>query len=315
MQKNFFYNFLAFLVLIVSFSASAQTSDQSLQPVGPPDLIIKVSTLQGTYAKFFEQISKVCTKPSLQMSTSAGTVAALTDILNNSANVAFMTADVLYGRKLIEGDNSVDNLRVLMPLYTSELHIIAARSNGDVNKFSDLGNKRVATYGGAYITARITLAQANIRPISLQDYQTEAAAINAVKTNQADVAMIGAGQPTTWAKELSGNDFKLLDFDRQDLLGRNGYVSAGLRYPNLSSTVTRSLGVKVYLITYNYESEKKIQDLSSLKQCIVTHIGDLKETTGNHPKWREVNPNAKTDWEMFKTSTTTTPKSRRQSKQ
>jgi hypothetical protein len=42
-----------------------------------------------------------------------------------------------------------------------------------------------------------------------------------------------------------------------------------------------------------------IQRISTLKQCIVAHIADLKEETGYHPKWREVNPLAKSTWPMF----------------
>jgi TRAP-type uncharacterized transport system substrate-binding protein len=305
--------FLAAAAFAVASLSQAQAPQQQVN-IGVPDLIVKVSTEKGTYAQLFNQIASVCPQPSMQMSTSAGTVAALNDILNNKANVAFMTAPVLYGKKLIENDNSVDKLRVIMPMYTSELHIIARRSDGTINQFTDVGNKKVATFGGAFITARIILAQSNLRPIAFQDYQSEKAALAALQSNQADVVFIEVGQPATWATELDGQQFKFVEFNKPELLGRNGFTAATLHYQNISQTGVRTLGSQVYLITQDYKSAKKVADISALKSCIARNYETLKETTGNHPKWEEVRPNGKTEWPMFQTVPTSTQPATRSKK-
>jgi hypothetical protein len=115
------------------------------------------------------------------------------------------------------------------------------------------------------------------------------------------VVFIEVGQPAPWAQELNGQQFKLLEFDRNDLLGRNGFVRASLAYPNLSASSVQTLGTQVYLVSQNYSGAKKVNDISALKQCITDNIVTLREETGYHPKWSEVKPNAKSDWPMFRT--------------
>lgn len=275
---------------------------------GPADLIVKGGTGNGTYDVLFDQMAKVCTTPSLQKTASKGTLEALDDIMNNRANLAFVPLDVLYGKKLIEQDPLIDNIRVFMPLYNAELHIIARRMDPNVNGFMDLGNKRVGAFGSGYITSRILLGKAGLRPISLQNYDSEQAALNALTRNEIDAVFIVVGQPATWATKLDGKTYKLLPFDRFDIATRaGGYSQSTLRYMNLSSTAVKTVSVTVNLITYNYDSKKKVNDLSMLKKCLSENISDLRETTGNHPKWREINPNATSDWPMFKTTATAAP--------
>lgn len=300
-HKAFFAAALG-LILAVSSSTWAQAPTPP-ELAGPADLIVKVSGKTGTYYKMGEQIQQVCSKPSLSLSEASGTLAALDDVLSNRANVMFLTTDVLWGRKTIENDPQVDSLRVLMPLYNAELHMVARRSDGVINKFSDLGNKKVGTYGSGNITARIVLGQAGIRPVSLQDYANEALLMDALSKNIVDVGFIVVGQPASWASKLNGQLFKLVEFDKPELLGKNGYTAATLRYPNLSSGTIKTLATKVSLVTYNYDSKKKVGDLTELKKCITENISDLKETTNNHPKWREVDPRAKSDWMMFAPAT------------
>lgn len=296
MQKKFFAAILAF----VAFSAFAQApQDTTLQ--GPADIIFKVSSAKGTYIQFAEQIAKVCSKPSIQISTSDGQLGLYSDLIANKANVGMLTSTILIGKKTIENDLNVDRLVVVMPMYVAEMHILALRANGQLTKFSDVGNKKVGTYGGALVTTRILIGQALLRPFSLQDYKSEDVLLAALAKGEIDVAFIEAGQPATWAGALNGNQFKLLEFDRPDLLGRNGFVKASLDYKNLSQTAVPTLGTQVYLVSQNYTGEKKVRDISALKDCITKNIVTFREETNFHPKWWNVKPGAKSDWPMFHT--------------
>lgn len=295
--------FFAAVGLIVSPVAQAQAAAPVVQEQGPADLIIKVSGQTGTYYKMGQQIQQVCAKPSIKLSESAGTLQAYDDVLANRANLMFLTTDVLWGRKTVERDPQVDSLRVLMPLYNAELHMVARRTDPNVNKFSDLGNKKIGTYGSGNITARIAMGTGGLRPASLQDYTSEKGALDALAKNEVDAVFIVVGQPAGWASGLNGQVYKLLELDQTGIIGKNGYQEAALRYPNLSTASVKTLSTKVSLVAYNYEGKKMIGNLSDLKACITENIGDLKDTTGNHPKWREVNPKAVSDWPMFPTAT------------
>jgi hypothetical protein len=46
--------------------------------------------------------------------------------------------------------------------------------------------------------------------------------------------------------------------------------------------------------------------LSTLKRCIVSHIGDFKEGTGHHPKWNDVDLNSPVSWAMYDVGNTNT---------
>jgi TRAP-type uncharacterized transport system substrate-binding protein len=266
------------------------------------DLVVKTgSSSNSVYSKLFAQMTEVCKSPVLLESPAAGSIQALDGLLNNEASLAFVQSDVVLGRKMIENDPMVDNVRIFMPLFNSELHIVASSSNPNINRFSDLFQKKVGAYGGGYITSRILFGAANIRPFSLTQFDNEAGALQALKAGQVDAIMIVAGQPASWAKDLTSATYKLVPFDRMDVLGKLGsYSQTNLRYPNLSQTTVPSVAVQINLVTYNYKSAEKIKNLAKLKACIASHIDELRETTGNHPKWNEIKPNAKVSyWPMF----------------
>jgi ABC-type amino acid transport substrate-binding protein len=296
-MKKLFGSFALSLVVLMAHAQAPLDQGST----GPADLIFKVSSPKGTYVQLANQIAQVCSKPSLSISTSDGQLALYNDLVTNKANIGFLTAPILFGKKLIEKDVNVDKVVVVMPMYTAELHIVALRANNQINQFTDLGNKRVATFGGAFITGRIVLGQAGLKPITYNDYKTEASALQALQKGEADVVLIEVGQPATWAQELNGQIFKLVEFNAPGLLGRNGFVQASLSYPNLSQTAVTTLGTQVYMVSQNYKGEKKVRDISALKQCIAKNITTLREETGYHAKWADVHPDAKSDWPMFQT--------------
>ena len=290
MKKTFW---LLVVSLLLSTSAMADVA---------PDLVVKTGSSEtSVYGKLFAQLSGVCKSPTMVGSLSGGSIQALDSLMSNEANLAFIQSDVIIGRKLIENDPQIEKVRIFMPLFYSELHIIAQRSNNNINKFSDLSQKKIGSYGGAYITSRILFGNSGVRPFQVLQYSSEAEALAALKAGTVEAIMIVAGQPASWAKDLSGSVFKLVPFDRMDVLAKTGsYTQTNLRYPNLSQTTIPAVSVQIDLVTYDYKSAEKVRSLSKLKTCIAANIDDLRETTGNHPKWNEIKPNAKvTYWPMF----------------
>lgn len=283
----------AILCAIAMIGCSPAHADTLTVKTGPDD--------KSVYSQLFKQMAAVCATPTLVESPSGGSIQSLDSLLSNEASLAFIQSDVVIGRKTIENDTAVEKTRMFMPLFGAELHMITSRQNTSINRFSDLNMKKVGAYGGAYITGRILFGAAGIRPIQFPQFDSKDEALKALAAGTIDAVMIVEGQPASWAKSLSNQNFKLVSFDRGDLLGKLGaYSPSNLRYPNLSPTTVPSLSVNIGLFTMDYKSKVKVADLAKLKSCIANSIDDLRETTGNHPKWQEIKPGAKaTYWPMF----------------
>jgi TRAP-type uncharacterized transport system substrate-binding protein len=291
--------------------------------IADPDLIVSVSSLTGTYGQMAQQVQKVCSTPSIGIQETPGTPKALEGLLNNKFEVAFLTTSVLWGKKQIENDPNVDSLKVLMPLYNSEMHTIALRSNGNVNQFSDVGNKRVGAYGGAIVSARILMSKAQLAPALWKEFGSEADGIAALtglgKDGQPmkggptiDVLFVEQGQPAAFLANANGNQFKLLPFDKMNLLqGFGGFYQAALNYSNLGASGLPTVATSVSLVTYNYEDPDISRKIMSLKDCITQNLVKLRSTRGNHAKWREVKAGAPSAWPMFSAKVTAAPRAKK----
>lgn len=289
------------------YATTASAQDDLNAPAAPPTPTLVMGTGSSdtsVYTQLFKQLKAVCTAPALASQPVDGSLQSLAELENNHLNLAFIQEDVLFAGKLIDSDPNIDNVRVFDPLYFSELHILAKR-NSQITGFSSLSNKRVGGYGGAYITARILMAKGGYKPFGdVVLFNTEQEAMDAVHTGRVDAAFIVAGQPAGWVSKLPG-DVTFVPFDRPEVLTafRGGYYRAAtLRYPSVSPQPVQTLAVRVNLTTWDYKSKSKRQMLNQLHQCLVDNIDDLRETTGNHQKWREIDPSATTGdggWQMF----------------
>ena len=297
-----------FALLFASFCFAQIDAPQP--GTGPVQLTIRVgSGPSNVYNKLYDQWAQVCTTPTSRSVNSQGSIVSLDAVLNNEANLAFVQSDVLVGRKEIENDQKVDSIRIFAPLYYSELHILAARSNSSISDLFDLTNKKIGAYGGAYITARIVLGRGGIHPYGdyqgIQQFTSEKEGIAALVAGKIDAFFVVAGQPADSMKEVNPASVKLVTINGADKVAASSkgmYVKANLRYPAISAVTVPTIGVQIYLITFNYQSQQKKVILSQFKQCLAKNILDLRETTGNHPKWVEINPEAKTTaWPMFET--------------
>src|SRR5262249_9190742 len=113
----------------------------TLAMVAPPifaqsqSLIAATGVPGGPYARFFSDISKTCPRPTLRGVASQGSVENLERVMNNKANLAFVQADVLFAKKLIEHDPGVEVVRAYLVLYLEEIHILIESSNTTITKF------------------------------------------------------------------------------------------------------------------------------------------------------------------------------------
>lgn len=280
----------ATLLLLLAGVADGQMRD-------PAPLVVTTGSEGGTYYRFFNEISQVCAQPPLIVKISKGSRENLDNLLGNQANLGFIQADVLFGRKIIENDPEVDNIKTLLVLYPEEVHLLVRAGNQYIQRFSDLGNKKVGSWGGSTVTAWVTFAKTQVRPIKLQEFPGYQDAIQALDKGAIDAILAVGGQPLDWIRKLPG-DYRLVPFDRPEQV-RDVYEPAILSYANLNQSGIRTVTTQTLLVTMNYKTPEKVRALTGLRKCIAENLDALRETTGNHPKWRLVNVGAKGTWPWF----------------
>ena len=263
----------------------------------PVTLVISTGSEQGTYHRLATEIGQVCKVP-ITLTPSKGSRENLDNLAGNKANLGIVQVDALVARKHLDNDPSVDALRTLLVLYPEGMHIVARKNNQFVNRFSDLVNKRVASFGGSLITAYVTFGNSMVRPSLIQDTSTFGAAIQLLNHGKIDAVIAVGGQPMSAISALS-DQYKLVPFDRYDGKIAEFYDRAVLQYPNLSGTGVPTIGVQSLLMTLDYKTPRFVRAVRELRNCITENIHEFRETTGFHPMWRLVDPKAKSKWPAF----------------
>lgn len=284
MKKTVLFTF-AILVLVVCSAFAGE-------------LVVTTGGSKGTYKAFYDQISKVCSAPALTEMPSSGSVKNLENLLDNKANIGFVQEDVLFASKIIDNNPDIDTIKVLMTLYPEEVHILALNTSV-IRKFSDLGNKRVASFGGGYVTSEVLFGRTGVRhsgPIYQARDENEARAW--LDQGRVDAIIAVGGQPLDWVKALPSK-YHLVEFNMFDKVNDIYQMTTLNDYSNLRQSGVKTIATHSNLVTVNYETAGKVADLMELKGCINANLGVLKETTGNHKKWRQVRKGEASKWPMY----------------
>ena len=285
--------FIAIALLAMALGVSP-TSAQ------PQQIIVSTGVADGTYAQFFTQFSRVCPQPPLKGVASHGSVENLERVMNNAASLAFVQADVLFAKKLVEHDPQVDSVRTFLVLYLEEIHILTQASNDSIAKFSDLAGKRVGVYGGSIITSLILFAITGVQPARSQTYPGPDEAVQALG-GAVDAVLGVGGKPLPWVEALDAK-YRLIPFDQFEKVSKI-YYPAVVNYSNLNQPGgVPTIAVPSLLITRDYKIPAMVTPLLQLRSCIVKNLQVLRETVGNHPKWQQVNPDIKGPWPYFEGS-------------
>lgn len=283
------------IVAIVVLAAAELVSPLSGQP---RPLVVSTGDPSGTYVRFFNEMARACPQPPLRGITSKGSLENVERLENNQVNLAFAQIDVLYAKRLIEHDPSVEQVRTFLVLYLEEVHIlIPSSSTTSIRVFSDLTGKRVGTYGGGSITSRILFGRTNVLPASLQDLPGPTEAVHALGDTIDAVIGVG-GKPLPWVAALNAN-YKLVPFNMYEQVS-NIYFPGRLEYSNLDQLgPVATIAVPSMLITKDYKTPEITKSLLQLRGCIIKNLEALRETVGNHPKWGQVDPTIRGPWPYF----------------
>lgn len=191
-------------------------------------------------------------------------------------------------------------LRVILPLYNTEIHYVA-RADSELNYLHDLKNAKIngglVGSGAAFITATLyrMMFNAPIPEANASYLPNDQALIKLITDKSIDVAVIAAGQPApiiAHMKPEAQKYIKLLKFDPSNPASKKAltvYSPATVRassYPNLIKEDFTTISVGAFLVTYDYNLQFTVDHLTRFARSLCENFGALQAK--GHAKWREV---------------------------
>ena len=199
-----------------------------------------------------------------------------------------------------EAARIIGPLRVIMPLYNTEIHYIA-RSDAPFNYLHELKDARIngglVGSGAAFITHTLyRMMFDNSMPEANASYLPNAEALVKLITDKSiDVAVVAAGQPAPIVANMKPEAqqfIKLLKFDPAHPSSKRAltiYAPATVRatsYPNLLKENFTTISVGAFLVTYDYNLQNTVDHLVRFSRSLCQNFATLQAK--GHPKWREV---------------------------
>ena len=250
----------------------------------------------GTYYRFGEDMKRIAATENvdLRVYPSKGSVQNLVALYErNNLHLAISQVDVLFFMERLGNTDEkklVSAIRVVLPLYTEEVHLVARKGIG---RFSDLTGKHVAVGeegSGTAITAQTLFALTNVEPAQMAWLEADQA-VEALLNGKIDAVIIVAGSPMKLLQQklLADADIGLISLEEeafQELYGPPVRIPAGT-YEWQDSEV-RTLGIMSLLVTLNLAADSKAcEEIRRLSGVVTRDIAWL--ISNGHEKWAQVN--------------------------
>jgi len=205
-------------------------------------------------------------------------------------------------------------LRVILPLYNTEIHYIA-RADSELNYLHDLKNARIngglVGSGAAFITHTLyqMMFNAPMAEANASYLPNDQALIKLITDKSIDVAVVAAGQPAPILANMKPEArklIKLLKFDPAHPSSKAPltiYAPATVRassYPNLVTEDFTTVAVGAFLVTYDYNLQSTVDYLVRFARSLCQNFSTLQ--ANGHPKWREVDlslPSLNPGWTYY----------------
>jgi TRAP-type uncharacterized transport system substrate-binding protein len=275
-------------------------------------MLVSSGGATGTYYRLMKEFDEAA--PGLIINTeSDGSLTNIDRVMDNKAELGIAQLDALVVRAFKEA-NLKERIRILAILHSEEIHFIAKvpMQNGggilrtpfgtnslNLNTVDDLRGHKVGFWGGAVITEQVFASMTLIGWVPIE-YSDQSTALEALKSDQIEAILAVGGQPLGWVSDLP-RDYKLLSVtDAMAARLATVYDKTTLTYRNLGQNGVQALSVRAMLVTRNYASKSKRDQLQVIHDKLANVVGDIRETRGTHPKWEEIDPDAVTDrWPMY----------------
>jgi TRAP transporter TAXI family solute receptor len=208
-------------------------------------------------------------------------------------------------------------LRVILPLYNTEIHYIV-RADSELNYLHDIRNAKIngglLGSGAALITATLyrmmfggPIPEANASYLAMEE-----ALVKLIGDKSIDVVVVAAGQPAPLIANMrpeAQKFIKLLKFDPNhpsSKLPLTTYTYSTVRassYPNLLTEDFTTIAVGAFLVTYDYNMQGTVASLARFGRSLCENFSKLQAE--GHPKWREVSltlPELSPGWTYYQTT-------------
>jgi TRAP transporter TAXI family solute receptor len=199
-----------------------------------------------------------------------------------------------------EAARIISPLRVILPLYNTEIHYIA-RADSPYNYLHDLKDARIngglVGSGAAFITHTLYRMMFNT-PMPEKNatfMPNDEALVKLITDKSIDVAVVAAGQPAPIIANMKPEAqkfIKLLKFDPAHPSSKRPlsiYAPSTVRaasYPNLLTENFTTISVGAFLVTYDYKLQATTEYLVRFARSLCQNFNTLQAS--GHPKWREV---------------------------
>ena len=234
--------------------------------------------------------------------------AANIKMLRYEAGVKFAVVQADVYQAFVERGSSANSeaarmirpLRVILPLYNTEIHYIV-RADSEMNFIHDIKDAKIngglVGSGAAFITHTLyKMMFGQAIPEGKATFLSNAEALAKLVTDKSvDVVVVAAGQPApivTGMKPEAQKLIKFLKFDPKQPSVKEAmkvYTTSTIRqssYPNLLNGDFTTIAVGAFLVTYDYNLQSTVESMSRFARSLCQNFPALQEK--GHPKWKEV---------------------------
>jgi hypothetical protein len=266
---------------------------------------------KGTYFAIGADLSKLVAPDAnitLEVLATAGSAANIKHLrYDPGVKLAIVQADVYQAflDRSAKGDTEASTiirpLRVVLPLYNTEIHYIV-RSDSPLNYIHDIKDAKinggVLGSGAALITHTLyrMMFNAAIPEANASFLSNEDALVKLIGDKSVDVVVVAAGQPAPLISNMKPEAqkyIKLLKFDpkhpssKLPLTVYSHSVVNATSYPNLLKESFTTISVGAFLVTYDFNLDMTKNHLTKFARSLCQNFPTLQKD--GHPKWREVN--------------------------
>ena len=217
-----------------------------------------------------------------------------------------------------EAASIIRPLRVILPLYNTEIHYIV-RADSELNYLHDIKNAKIngglVGSGAALITHTLYRMMFNgpVPEANASFLSNEEALVKLISDKSVDVVVVAAGQPAPLIANMKPEAqkfIKLLKFDPNHATSKaplTVYSSSTVlasSYPNLLTQDFTTISVGAFLVTYDYNLKGTVDHFARFGKSLCQNFSRLQAE--GHAKWREVDlalPNLGPGWTYYPPTT------------
>lgn len=265
---------------------------------------------KGTYFAIGNDLAKFVAPEAdiaLEVLPSAGSAANIKHLrFDPGVKLAIVQADVYQAfvdraqAKNAEAANIIRPLRVVLPLYNTEIHFIV-RADSPINYLHEIKDAKInggiVGSGAALITHTLyrQMFGAPMPEAQASYLSNEEALVKLIGDKSVDVVTVAAGQPAPLISNMKPEAqkyIKLLKFDpnhpssAQPLTVYAATTIKAKSYPQLLKEDFTTVGVGAFLVTYDFNLGATVSHLTKFARSLCANFPALQEK--GHPKWKEV---------------------------